>query len=91
MKTVALLVIYVGYGLVAYGLDHLTNNCTPFSCVMLGKFAGSKCSGTGSVPCQQGTTVTKSQLNSQGQGNTQTVQTAQTPSGPMSFGIGTAS
>lgn len=56
MKTVALLVIYFGYGLVAYGLDHLTNNCTPFGCVMLGQFAGSKCSGTGSVPCPKSTT-----------------------------------
>lgn len=91
MKTVALIVVYLGYGLVAYGLDHVTGNCTPFGCAMLGRFAGSKCA-SGSVPCpKSGTTVTKSQLNSQGQGNTQTVQTAQTPSGPTSFGIGTAS
>lgn len=50
MKAVALLVLYVGYGLVAYGIDHIQGNCTPFGCVFLGQFAGSNC-GSGSVPC----------------------------------------
>ena len=50
MKTVALLVIYIGFGLVAYGVDHVTGNCTPFGCVMLGRFAGTKCA-SGAVPC----------------------------------------
>lgn len=88
MKTVALLVIYFGYGLVAFGVDHVTGSCTPFSCVLLGQFAGTKCAG-GTVPC--GKLVTKAQLDKQGQGNTQTVQTASTPQGKTSFGIGTAS
>lgn len=50
MKAVALLVVYLGYGLVCYGLDHVTGNCTPIGCVFLGEFSGTKC-GTGSVPC----------------------------------------
>ena len=90
MKTVALLVIYIGYGLVAYGVDHVTGNCTPFGCAMLGRFAGTKCA-SGAVPCQSVTTVTKAQLNKQGQGSTQTVQTATTGNGQkVGFGIGTA-
>ena len=91
MKTVALLVVYLGYGLVCYGVDHVQANCTPFGCVMLGRFAGTKCA-SGTVPCKPaGKTVTKAQLNKQGHGHTQTVQTATTGNGQkLSFGIGTA-
>ena len=50
MKAVALLLLYFGYSLVVYGVDHIESNCTPFGCTLLGQFAGSQC-GSGSTPC----------------------------------------
>lgn len=38
-------------GVFVYGIDHVTGNCTPFRCVLLGQFGGKNCSNTGSVPC----------------------------------------
>jgi len=50
MKAVALLVVYLGYGVLVYGLDHVMGNCTPLGCAFLGQFAGSGCP-SGSLPC----------------------------------------
>lgn len=59
MKALGLLVIYFGYSVMAFGLDHMQGNCTSFSCTLLGQFAGSKC-GSGSQPCtNKGTTQAK--------------------------------
>ncbi len=50
MKALAMLVTYLGYAVMVYGLDHITGHCTPFGCTVLGEYAGKKCP-PGSVPC----------------------------------------
>lgn len=91
-----MLVTYLGYAVMVYGFDHVTGNCTPFGCTVLGEFAGKKCPA-GSVPCKStktGTT-TKSLRSPAGgtapskknsQGNSGVVNT---PHGPRYIAPGT--
>ncbi len=89
MKAVAMLLVWAGYTLLVYGVDHVANGCTPLRCVALGQFGGSQC-GSGATPCPTVGTDTVSKLNKQGHGHTQTVQQVKTNKGPLTFGIGTA-
>jgi hypothetical protein len=46
MKAVALLLLYAGYALVVYGVDHVTGNCTPFkSVIWVGTTSSVSCGG----------------------------------------------
>jgi hypothetical protein len=91
-----MLVTYLGYSVMVYGLDHVGGACTPFGCTVLGQFAGKHCP-SGSVPCHpvKSGTTTKSLRTPAGgtapskknaQGNSGVVNT---PHGPMYVAPGT--
>jgi hypothetical protein len=48
VKAVALLLLYAGYAVLAYGVDHVANGCTPFKCVIW--LNGNGCTGN-SIKC----------------------------------------
>jgi hypothetical protein len=46
MKALAMLLLYAGYSLVVYGVDHVTGHCTPFkSVIWVGTTSSVDCGG----------------------------------------------
>ncbi len=87
MGLLGVALVWGGYAVFVYGLELVRGKCTPLKRIM---WPAGATSGDVSVTCPQASTDTVAKLNQQGQGQTQQVTTAQTPSGPLTFGIGSA-